>query len=262
MSEGSAGSALVLERRLAAGVASVSFNRPEKRNALNNALLAELCAALDRLSSDATLRVILLQGEGTAFCAGLDLNENLDPASSCRGGELLTDALQKLAESRAVTLAVVRGYAVGGGAALMSACDLAYASTEARIGYPVLKQGLTPSPGMVFLRRQMSERAIREWLLTGELVSAQQAHDWQLVNRVLEGGALADECLRLAREISAGGPDAVARTKQLYSELWPGNLRADLQRALDAFKRQRLLPEAEEGLKAFAEKRAPAWASR
>jgi len=239
----------------------LTLNRPDKRNALCVELLEQLVAAVAAAQDDPGQRILILRGAGPAFCAGLDLTEAAGAARARRSGRLVADALLALSGSRLVTIAVVHGAAVAGGAGLMSACDMAVAAADARIGYPEPRRGLVAGLVMTFLRRQIRERDAREILLTGEIFSAARAREMGLVNRVAPTpeAALA-EAMSLAGSVLQGGPLAVSRTKALLGGLWHRPARADLERALKAHLHARRSAEAAEGIAAFREKRPPAWA--
>ncbi|HQY06264.1 MAG TPA: enoyl-CoA hydratase/isomerase family protein [Lacunisphaera sp.] len=250
---------LVLSASAGAGTTLVTLNRPEKRNALSVELVQALLAALTAAESDPAQRVLLLTGAGPVFCAGLDLAEAADPARAHLSAELIGQALRRLSESRLVTIAVVRGAAIAGGAGLMSACDFAFAEATAQIGYPETRRGLVAALVMTFLRRQLRERDARRLLLTGELVTARHAEAIGLINAALGGDELMPAAEKVAAEVRLGGPEAVARTKQLLAQLWPSPLAADLDRAMALHLEVRQSAEIQEGIAAFREKRPPRW---
>jgi methylglutaconyl-CoA hydratase len=250
---------LVLAESAGPGITLLTLNRAEKRNALSIELVQALLAALTAVEKNPAQRVLVLTGAGPVFCAGLDLAEAADPARAHQSAELIGQVLRRLSESRLVTIAVVRGAAVAGGAGLMSACDFAFAEETARIGYPETRRGLVAALVMTFLRRQLRERDARRILLTGELFSAHHAEVIGLVNEALRGEQLMPAALHIAAEVMQGGPEAVGRTKQLLAQLWPASLPADLERAMATHLETRQSAEIQEGLAAFREKRPPKW---
>ena len=239
-------------------VTTVALNRPAKRNALSSELLTELVAAVTAAERDKSQRILILRGEGPAFCAGLDLAETA-PDRAHHSAELIAAALRALSTTRLVTIAAVHGAAIAGGAGLMTACDLAVAAKDTQIGYPETRRGLVAALVMTFLRRQLRERDARELLLTGELIDAARALAIGLVNRVVSERELLPEARRYADAVLRGGPEAVANTKRLLAELWPVSVQADLDRALAFHLEARQSPEAAEGVAAFREKRPPKW---
>ena len=239
----------------------LTLNRPEKRNALCVELLEQLVAAVAAAEGDPARRILILRGAGPVFCAGLDLAEAADGARARRSAELIARSLLALSGSRLVTVAVVHGAAVAGGAGLMTACDMAVAAADTKIGYPETRRGLVAGLVATFLRRQIRERDAREILLTGEIFSAARALEIGLVNRVAPtADAAFAEARRLAEAVRQGGPGAVSRTKNLLAGLWHRPVRADLDRALKAHLEARNSPEAAEGIAAYREKRPPKWA--
>jgi methylglutaconyl-CoA hydratase len=257
----SAADRLVVAEAEGADMTLLTLNRPERRNALNAALLEQLLAAVGAAESDPAQRLLILRGAGPAFCSGLDLREAAEEDAHRRSADLIARSLLALSGSRLVTIACVHGAAVAGGAGLMSACDMAVASAETMMGYPEARRGLVAALVMTLLRRQLRERDALEILLTGELFPAGRALAMGLVNRVAPDPdeALA-EARRLAAAVRQGGPQAVSTTKRLLAELWHRPAKADLERALAAHMAARASPEAAEGLAAFREKRPPRWA--
>lgn len=251
---------LVLSESADTGIALLTLNRAGKRNALSVDLVQALLAALTAAENDPAQRVLILTGAGPVFCAGLDLAEAADPGRAHQSAELIAQVLRRLSESRLVTIAVVRGAAVAGGAGLMSACDFAFAEETAQIGYPETRRGLVAALVMTFLRRQLRERDARRILLTGEMFSARQAESIGLVNGALGTDQLMPAALNVAAEVMQGGPEAVARTKQVLAQLWPSPLSTDLERAMATHLATRQSAEIQEGIAAFREKRPPKWA--
>lgn len=250
---------LVLSASAGTGITLLTLNRAEKRNALSVELVQALLAALAAAEADAAQRVLILTGAGPVFCAGLDLAEAAEPARAHQSAELIGQVLRRLSESRLVTIAVVRGAAIAGGAGLMSACDFAFAEETARIGYPETRRGLVAALVMTFLRRQLRERDARRLLLTGELVSGRHAEVIGLVNEALQADQLMPTALHTAAEVLQGGPEAVVRTKQLLAQLWTTPLSADLDRARAMHLEVRQSAEIQEGIAAYREKRPPGW---
>jgi methylglutaconyl-CoA hydratase len=253
---------LVLTHREGA-VTTATLNRPEKRNALNAALLDQLCAALATAERDPAQRMLVLRGAGPVFCAGLDLSEAADPGIAAASTEGIRRALHGLSTTRLVTIAAVQGAAIAGGAGLMSACDFAVATADTKFGYPEIRRGIVPALIMTFLRRQVRERDAREMLLLGEQFDAKRAEAIGLVNRVApDVAALEREVRALINSVLQGAPETVTGTKTLLAELWPVSIAADLERAHAHHMATRNSAEAREGIAAFNEKRAPVWTSK
>ncbi len=239
----------------------ITINRPEAKNAINGAVARGISEALAALDSTDELRVGVLTGAGATFCSGMDLKGFLTgdlPFVDDRGFGGITQR-----PPRKPIIAAVEGHAVAGGFELTLACDLVVAAEGARFGVPEVKRGLVAAAGAAMLLPQRIPSAIAlEMLLTGEPITAGRAAELGLVNRVTaEGGALAG-ALELAAAIAANGPLAVATSKQIAiaSAEWSLDERWDKQSAL-------VLPifgseDAQEGARAFAEKRPPVWTGR
>ena len=245
----------------AGAVTTVTLNRPAKRNALNVELLEQLCSAIKAAEAEAGQRILILAGAGAVFSAGLDLSEAGDPTVAKHSAALVSQTLLALATSRLITIARVHGAAIAGGAGLMSACDFAVATRDAKFGFPEVRRGLVPALIMTFLRRQLRERDARELLLLAEPFDAVRAHAMGLLNRVTADEAALDaEVQSLVNGLLQGAPEAVAETKRALAQLWPSSVKADLERALAGHLSARHSDEAKEGIAAFQEKRTPKWA--
>ncbi|MDQ3426377.1 MAG: enoyl-CoA hydratase/isomerase family protein [Gemmatimonadota bacterium] len=213
-----------LRSELAAGVLTLTLDRPEKRNALSGALIEALHQALGRADLDADVRVVMLRGEGKDFCAGADLEELLASAalslgenesSALRLGTLFTRmrALPK------PVIAMVHGRALAGGAGLVTACDLAVLASSAQLGYPEIQRGFAPAMVMALLRRLTGEKAALDLVLTGRVLTAEEARATGLVSRVVPDAELEREAASMARRLAESSGTALALTKQLFYQL-------------------------------------------
>jgi len=251
---------VVLVEKQTPQITVLTLNRPERRNALTIELMTELTAAIENTSADPKQRILILRGAGKAFCTGLDLEEavKVDPQITA---ENVARTLLALAETRLVTIAMVHGAAVAGGAGLMSACDFAIAAERTRFGYPEVRRGLVAGLVMTFLRRQLRERDLRELLLASELISAERAREIGLVNRVIPADELEKEAQKIAAAVLQGAPGAISNSKRLMEELCSTSVREDVDLALRHHLEARESAEAKEGIAAFNEKRPPNWLS-
>jgi methylglutaconyl-CoA hydratase len=213
-----------LRSELAAGVLTLTLDRPDKRNALGSVLVDALHAAIDAADLDAAVRVIVLRGAGSDFCAGADLSELLasadrtlaqNEAEALRLGSLFS----RLRSLPMPVVAVVQGRALAGGAGLALAADLVLADEEAQIGFPEIQRGFVPAMVMTLLRRAAGEKPAFDLVATGRLLSAREACNLGLVSRVCSGGRLAEESGAVTAGLAGADPSALALTKRLFYEL-------------------------------------------
>jgi methylglutaconyl-CoA hydratase len=251
---------VVVVERQSPRITVVTLNRPERRNALTLELMTELCTAINVTSDEPEQRVLILRGAGAAFCTGLDLKEAADTTKAHVTAEMVAKTLIAISQTRLVTVAVVHGAAVAGGAGIMSACDFVVAAEGTKIGYPEVRRGLVAGLVMTFLRRQLGERNMRELLFTGELIDAARAKEVGLVNRVVAPDDMMNEAKKFAASVLQGAPGALAQTKRLVEELWWHSVKGDVDLALKYHMQARESDEAREGIAAFNEKRKPNWA--
>jgi methylglutaconyl-CoA hydratase len=244
----------------------LTMNRPDRRNALSRDLIAALTEAFERARDDAAARCVILTGAGNAFCAGMDLAELQEAVTSAKGKQSpvwddalrlanLYDLIYRLPKP---TIAAVNGAAVAGGAGLVTVCDLAVAGPEARFGYPEVRRGLVAAMVMPHLLRHVGERMARYLLLTGELIDAEEAYRVGFVNAVAPAEQLLTRALAWAHALAEGGPNALARTKELLYQFSRQALA--LQEAAKASAAPRLSEECKQGLQAFFDKRPAPWA--
>jgi len=251
---------VLLVEKQTSQITVVTLNRPERRNALTIELLTELTAAINVISDEPQQRILILRGAGAAFCTGLDLKAAAAPQNAHATAELVAKTLLTLSQTRLITIAVVHGAAVAGGAGIMSACDFVVAAEGTRIGYPEVRRGLVAGLVLTFLRRQVGERNMRELLLGSELIKAERAKEIGLVNRVVPQDDLMSEAQKFADSVLQGAPDALAQTKRLIEELWWRSVKEDVDLALKYHMQARESNEAHEGITAFNENRLPNWA--
>jgi methylglutaconyl-CoA hydratase len=247
-------------------VAILTLNRPDKRNALSRALIAALSDALGALAVEQGVRAVVLTGAGPTFCAGLDMKEAAGHGSSPEGekvavqdAQALADLIDQVHHMNRPTIAALNGDALAGGAGLALACDIVVASASARIGYPEVRRGLVAAIVMHDLIHQVGDRRARQLLLSGDSVAAKDAERWGLVNLVAPPGRCLDEALAVAHSLAEAAPQALATTKRLLDEATgrPKSLRG----AAAVSAAVRVGDEALEGMRAFLEKRPPAWAA-
>jgi methylglutaconyl-CoA hydratase len=207
-----------------AGILSLTLNRPDKRNALNSELIDLLHQALERADLDAEVRVVLIRGAGKDFCAGADLDELLasadrDLAENEAAALRLGTLFRRVRELPKPVLAMVHGRALAGGAGLATACDLVIAGNGAQLGYPEIQRGFAPAMVMALLRRLVGEKVALDLVLTGRVMTAEEAQAAGLVSRVVPDAALEREALGLASRLASSSATAMGITKRLFYEL-------------------------------------------
>ena len=241
---------------VADAVARVTMNRPQKRNALNDDLIDGLKSALRRAHDDPEIRVVILSGAGTDFCAGADLSalqkianasvaENLDDARS------LMELFTVLRELRIPVIAAVRGRALAGGCGLALGCDLVIAETEARFGFPEVKIGFVPAMVMTILRRNVSEKKAFELISFGGEISATEAASFGLINRAVVAAEFDDEVTRLAGRLAKLSPSAIALSKQLLYKIDSLSFVDALESGVDVNVTARMSDDCKKGIADF-----------
>jgi len=245
-------------------VGRVWFNRPEVRNAFNAVMIGELRAALRTLADDAAVRVIVLSGRGTSFCAGADLAWMRDivrfsEEQNMRESLDLAECLYDVYAVPKPTIARVNGPAIGGGTGFVSACDIAVASTEARFGLSEVKIGVVPAAISPYVLRRIGESRARQYFLTGERFDARRAQEIGLVNIAVEPAELDPKVEALVSSLLSSGPEALAKAKELLTRV-PGMGFAEAKRyTAEMIAGLRMSVEAQEGMAAFLDKRKPKW---
>lgn len=249
----------------ARGVATLTLNRPEIRNAIDDVLIGELAEILGRLAMDPAVRVVVLTGAGRAFSAGADLNwmrrmASYGEAENLADAQRLAAMLRRLNELPKPTVARVNGAAYAGGLGLVAACDIAVAAEEAVFCISEARLGLLPSTISPYVLAAIGPRAARRYFLSAEAFSAAEAQRLGLVHHVAPGAGLDAAVERIVAALLDGGPQAQAKAKRLVAEV----AGRPVDDALAAFTARsiaevRASAEAREGLAAFFEKRKPDW---
>ena len=251
-------------------IRTITLNRPEFRNALSPAMQYALIAALDDAAAARSVRVVVITGAGSAFCAGLDLSalkrvEMVQETSSPEAKELADNThrfsriLRTIYELPKPTIAAVNGHAIAGGTGIATVCDFTLAIPEAKFGYTEVKIGFVPAVVSVYLSMQVGERRARELLLTGRLFTAEYAHRLGLVTEVVEPADLMARVHVLAETLIANSPTSLQDTKALLADQHREWLDRGIEMSLTASVESRRTPDFLEGITAFLEKRKPEW---
>jgi len=259
------GSASPVELERGNTVARLVLNRPERRNALSQAVMLEMLDALDAVANDETARVLVIEGRGPAFSAGHDLTEMAAEHDAAFYEELFSTCVRlmtRVQELPQPVIAKVRGVATAAGCQLVAACDLAIASDDSRFATPGVNIGLFCSTPMVPVARSIGRKRALEMLFTGEMIDARTAVDWGLVNRAVPGDRLDAEVDALAERIASASPYVVALGKRVFyaQDQLPED--AAYRIARPAMVDNAQADDAHEGMRAFLEKRAPRWRNR
>lgn len=260
----------LLRQTDAKGVHTLVLNRPARRNSLSLGLILELRRALDAIAADRAVRAVVLAGNGPGFCAGHDLGEITAHRADPDGGEeffrrAMTECalmMQQLANLPQPVIAAVHGIATAAGCQLVATADLAVADTAARFCTPGVSIGLFCSTPSVALSRAVAAKPAMEMLLTGEMISAEEAHRLFLVNRVVAAGSAREEATMLAHRIAARSALAVRLGKAAFRRQLGCGLAAAYADTAEVMVENLLAADAAEGISAFLEKRAPAWQDR
>jgi enoyl-CoA hydratase/carnithine racemase len=247
-----------------APVATITMNRPEKRNALSSEMMGELRDALRTLSADPEVRAIVLAANGPAFSAGHDLRELVDGDINRYRAvfDLCTELMNTIQEIPQPVLASVQKIATAAGCQLVATCDLAVAAEEATFGTPGVKIGLFCTTPMVALSRAIGRKRALQMLMTGKLISAETAADWGLINTVVPADQLASATRELALSIATASPLTVALGKQaFYTQIDLDQPKAYAY-AKEVMSMNAMAADAQEGMCAFLDKRQPAWVGK
>ena len=247
----------------AGGVRTITLNRPEKRNALTPELQDELIVALEG-AGDAHARVVLLAGDGEAFCAGLDLGV-LHGMAGKTAEEHRAEAMRTARMFRAVwecdvpMIAAVQGAAIAGGTGLATMCDFTIAAPEARFGYTEVRIGFVPALVSAYLSLQVGAKVARELLLTARIFDAEEARRLGLVTEVVPREALRARAAELAAELMRNSPEGMRATKRLLRAQQHGWMDTALELAMETNAEGRQTADFREGVASFLEKRKPVW---
>ena len=247
-------------------VATITLNRPEKRNAISFELIDDLLRALDEVERSEAV-VVILTGAGKAFCSGMDL-ENLKgllgrtPEQNLKDSETMVRLFRSLYEFPRVTIAAVNGPAIAGGTGLALLCDFTLAAPEAKFGYTEVRIGFVPAIVSTFLLRQVGEKQARDLLLTGRIFRAEEAARLGLVSEIVPSENLMSRARALAALLMENSPASLRATKQLLSAHARAELDAQIESAVRENAAIRTTADFREGIVSFLDKRKPVWTGK
>ena len=248
-----------------AGIATITLNRPDKRNAISYELIQDLLAALAEVAKSSAL-VLIMTGAGKAFCSGMDL-ENLkalvgrSPEQNVEDSQIMARLFRTLYDFPKPTIAVVNGAAIAGGTGLATLCDFTLAVPEAKFGYTEVRIGFVPAIVSTFLLRQVGEKIARDLLLTGRLFDAAEALRIGLITEIVPAENLLKRAGELAAQLMENSPASLGYTKRLLSEAARADLDAQIAAAVRENAGIRATADFREGISSFLEKRKPKWSS-
>jgi len=244
-------------------VATVTLNRPEKRNAISYELIEDLLAALDEIARSSA-RILILTGAGTAFCSGMDLEDlkaltGRSQEQSLKDSETMARLFRSLYDFAKPTIAAVNGAAIAGGCGLATLCDFTLAVPEAKFGYTEVRIGFLPAIVSTFLLRQIGEKHARDLLLTGRIIDAEEAHRIGLINEIVSVEKLMRRTRELAAQLMENSPASLVCTKRLLSDYARVALDEQIRSAVRENASIRATSDFREGISSFLEKRKPRW---
>jgi methylglutaconyl-CoA hydratase len=251
---GAAQSRVLVSRR--DGVATLTLNRPDKRNAMDRQTITELGAALEQCDLAADVRVVAVRGAGKDFCAGLDLDEllataDLSPGENEHRAMELGEIFLALRALPKVTVAAVQGRALAGGCGLATACDLVVARAGAQFGYPEINRGFVPAIVTTMLRRAVGEKAAFDLVATGRLVVAEEAERLGLISRVMPAEDFEEELGTLLTQLASFSPSALALIKHQFYRVEDLSFEAGIRLGARVNAAARLTPDFKQTIQAF-----------
>jgi methylglutaconyl-CoA hydratase len=252
--------------KFAGEIATITLNRPERRNAISPKMIGELLSSFDEIETSPA-QVLILTGKGKAFCSGMDL-EALKALATQSPAEHLEDARRLAQMCRRIwsfpkpTIAAVNGPAIAGGCGIATLCDFTLAVPESKFGYPEVRIGFLPAVVSIFLVRQIGEKQARDLLLTGKAIDSAEAHRLGLITQIVSADGLMKAAEDLAATLLASSPVSLRTTKQLLCDFAAPEIDRELELAIAESAQIRATQDFREGLASFLEKRSPRWTGK
>jgi methylglutaconyl-CoA hydratase len=245
-------------------IATVTLNRPDKRNAISSTMIDELLGALNVGDNDGAVRVLILTGAGKAFCSGMDL-DTLQSIANQTGAQNLADSRQMARMFHRIysfpkpLITAVNGAAIAGGCGIATFSDITLAVPEAKFGYTEVRIGFIPALVSVLLRRQIGEKHARELLLTGTIIDAAEAFRLGMVTEIVAAADLLKRAHEVAAKFLEASPTSLRRTKRLLLQYDDKEVTQEIEMATQENAAIRATEDFREGLASFLEKRHPKW---
>jgi methylglutaconyl-CoA hydratase len=249
-----------------AAVATITLNRPDKRNAISFELMDDLLRGLDEVAKSRA-QVLIITGAGKAFCSGMDLDDlkaliGRSAEQNLKDSETMVRLFRSLYEFPKVTIAAVNGAAIAGGTGLALLCDFTLAVVEAKFGYTEVRIGFVPAIVSSFLLRQVGEKQARDLLLTGRVIGADEAARIGLINEIVAPENLMAKARELAAMLIENSPASLRATKRLLTDHARAELDAQIEAAVRENAAIRNTADFREGVSSFLEKRKPRWSGK
>jgi methylglutaconyl-CoA hydratase len=247
-------------------IATITFNRPEKRNAISFELLSELMQALDEVEKSPA-QILIISGAGKAFCAGLDLEElksllGKTHDQNVKDSARMAQVFRRIYDFPKPTIAAVNGAAIAGGTGIATMCDFTLAVPEAKFGYTEVRIGFVPAIVSSILVWQVGHKIARDLLMTGRLFDAAEAHRFGLANEIVPAEHLMGRARELANQLLENSPSSVRLTKKLINGFIAKDLDRQIADAVEDNARIRTTADFREGISSFLEKRKPKWSNK
>lgn len=252
-----------LKLETAGDVATITLNRPDKRNAISNEMIEDLHDAFGEVETG-DARILILTGAGNAFCSGMDLDAlraiaDQSPVENIEDSRRMAQLFRRIWSYPKMTIAAVNGAAVAGGCGMATLCDFTLAVPNSKFGYTEVRIGFIPAIVSVFLTRQIGEKHARDMLFTGRIIEAAEAYRIGLVTQIVPPEQLISAANELAGRLAANSPTSLVKTKNLLYDMAAADLDRDLELAIAENAQIRSTPDFHEGISSFLEKRAPKW---
>jgi methylglutaconyl-CoA hydratase len=247
-------------------IATITFNRPEKRNAVSFELVQDLMRALEEIEKSSS-QVVIMTGAGKAFCAGLDLEDlkglvGKTHEQNVQDSATMARMFRNIYDFPKPTIAAVNGAAIAGGTGIATMCDFTLAVPDAKFGYTEVRIGFVPAIVSSFLVMQVGHKIARDLLMTARLFDAAEAHRYGLVNEIVQPENLMARANELAKLLLENSPSSVRATKALINGFIKGQLDSQVTAAIEDNARIRSTADFREGISSFLEKRKPVWSGK